>query len=197
MPSPRSYHGKGPHWDVSTQSLYYIDINGINCKILRYSYRENKTYGATVDNVKLMTFIIPIEDSADEFIVGANRSVKIIRWDGKSTKGEFIRDLFEPKFENFLLNRWNDAKCDPMGRLFGGTQRDNFCKPPFGERNASLYRYDGLKDCIKTLKSNVLVSNGMTWVSQTYKFYYIDSCAFDIKEYDYNIYNGDLCKFEN
>lgn len=46
LPSPLSQLGEGPVWDVDTQSLYYVDING--AAILRYDYAENKTYSAKI-----------------------------------------------------------------------------------------------------------------------------------------------------
>lgn len=59
LPSPRSMCGEGPHWDEASQSLYYIDIEGPEATILRYDYKENKTYSAMVDGVPLMTFVLP------------------------------------------------------------------------------------------------------------------------------------------
>lgn len=46
--TPRSALGEAPHWDVRTQSLYYVDIFAKEPTILRYSYAEGKTYSATV-----------------------------------------------------------------------------------------------------------------------------------------------------
>ncbi|XP_055300055.1 regucalcin-like isoform X2 [Sitodiplosis mosellana] len=190
LPSPRSLCGEGPHWDVATQSLYYIDIEGPESTILRYDYKENKTYPATVDNVPLMTFVLPIENSTDEFLVGSDTIAKVIRWDGKSSKGQYVRDAFAVESGDYYsTNRFNDAKCDPVGRFFGGTQRYNECKGPFNVATASLYRYDR-QIGVKHLKGNVFISNGLTWVAN--KFYYIDSCAHDLKEFDYNIETGDI-----
>lgn len=46
--SPISVLGEGPHWDADSQSLYYIDIYGNEASVLRYDYKENKTYTATI-----------------------------------------------------------------------------------------------------------------------------------------------------
>lgn len=56
VPSPLSVLGEGPHWDVETQSLYYIDIYGNKASINRYDYAENKTYGATVGKIMQTKF---------------------------------------------------------------------------------------------------------------------------------------------
>lgn len=193
--SPRSLCGEGPHWDKGTQSLYYIDIDGPNETILRYDYSENKTYGATVDGVPLMTFVLPVEDTVDEFLVGTKRSGQIIRWDGKSPKGEFVRTVFEVE-KNITTNRFNDGKSDPAGRFFGGTQRlaecDNSCKTP----NASLYSYDQSNGLRRVLK-DIFISNGLTWIKKsvsTYTFYYIDSCTRYLLAFDYDIRSGSMGK---
>lgn len=194
LPSPRSKCGEGPHWDEYSQSLYYIDIEGLDASILRYDYNENKTYSANVDDVPLMTFVLPIENATNEFLVGGRRTAKVISWDGKSPKGEFVRDAFEVETDSYYdTNRFNDAKCDPVGRFFGGTQRYNECHGPFSVANASLYSFDRNSGGIKQLKQNVFISNGLTWIMRTNKFYYIDSCTRDIKEFDYNIDTGEIC----
>lgn len=38
--------GEGPHWDIETQSLYFVDIYGGS--IHRYDYNENKVYSCKV-----------------------------------------------------------------------------------------------------------------------------------------------------
>lgn len=48
LPSPVSQIGEGPHWDVASQSLYYIDIYGTDASLHRYDYAENKTYTAVI-----------------------------------------------------------------------------------------------------------------------------------------------------
>lgn len=49
--APLSVLGEGPHWDVETQDLYYIDIYGGT--VNRYCMTENKTYTATIGNISL------------------------------------------------------------------------------------------------------------------------------------------------
>lgn len=190
LPSPRSLCGEGPYWDEAKQSLYYIDIYGPEATILRYDFNENKTYAATVDDEPLMTFVLPVDQTSDEFLVGTKNAAKIIRWDGKSSKGELIRTAFEIEM-NITTNRFNDAKADPVGRFFGGTQRLAECNGPTSPSNASLYRFDH-QNGVKQLKKNIFISNGLTWVRR--KFYYVDSCTRNLLEFDYNINTGDLCK---
>lgn len=69
------------------------------------------------------------------------------------------------------------------------------CEGPTNLPNASLYQYDP-QNGVKQLKNNTFISNGLTWVTETKKFYYIDSCTHDVLEFDYNIETGELCKFQ-
>lgn len=195
LPSPISLCGEGPHWDKESQSLYYIDIYGPESTILRYDYKENKTYAATVDNEPLMTFVLPVDDTSDEFLIGTKNEAKVIRWNGKSSKAELLRSAFQVEGQEFYKkNRFNDAKTDPFGRFYGGTQRLDECDASkLNVANASLYRFDP-EHGVKRLRTNVFISNGLTWNIRTNKFYYIDSCSYDVKEYDYDISSGDICE---
>lgn len=183
LPSPRSLCAEGPHWDAVSQSLYYIDICGGDATLLRYDFRENRTYAANIDGEPLITFILPVIETTDKFLVGTKRAAKIIRWDGKASKGELIRTVFELD--------GNITKTDPVSRLFGGAMRFDECNKT-DTSNASAYRYDQRND-VKQIKNNIFISNGLTWIEGTRKFYYIDSCAYDILEFDYDMDTGILC----
>lgn len=195
LPSPRSLCGEGPHWDIERQSLFYIDIYGPNSTMLRYDYNLNKTFVSTVDNEPLMTFILPIKGTTDQFLIGTTNEAKVIRWDGISSKGEVLRTAFEVEKDDFYkTNRFNDAKADPTGRFLGGTQRFKECdRSSLDLANASLYSFDH-EHGVRQLRENIFISNGLTWVNKTNKFYYIDSCTNDVKEFDYDLATGDLCK---
>lgn len=65
----------------------------------------------------------------------------------------------------------------------------------FDEAAGTFYKYvkgEGVHELIH----NIYVSNGMAWNLTENKFYYIDSCKFDIKEYDYDPSNGNICKYD-
>lgn len=196
LPDSHAIVGEGPHWSNETQSLYYVDIEG--SKLLRYSYTENKVYKANIENIELPSFIIPVENSTDLFVVGAGRKVIIVHWDGVSNTAQMKKVLFEVEMNDkrFDGNRFNDGKCDPQGRLFAGTMR--YVGDEFEHRYGSLYRYvnanGGKWDSVK---SDVGISNGLTWNEKSKKFYYIDSTDFEVKEYDYDFSTGDICKYDN
>lgn len=46
LPAPHHNLAEGPHWDVKSQTLYYVDI--LKGTVHRYSESENKIYTAKV-----------------------------------------------------------------------------------------------------------------------------------------------------
>lgn len=127
--SPISVLGEGPHWSVEQQCLYYNDIYGDKQSISRYDFKEDKTYNAVIPGHPVISFIIPVEGKKDRFIVGSGKKVVEIQWDGKSDQAKAVSVVGEVE-SNLPMNRFNDAKCDPTGRFFGGTMRIGKTKPP-------------------------------------------------------------------
>jgi gluconolactonase len=164
--------GEGPHWDISKQSLYYVDI--IAPSIQRFDAQTGEIFKATVNgDISAIGFIIPIEGKEDEFIIGADRKLLKIRWDGKASMAENLEQLGEVD-ECCPGNRINDGKCDPNGVLFFGTM-GNESHPDFGkEYEGSFYRFSP-QSGVKLQRRNIGISNGLAWdVKQTIpKFYYI------------------------
>lgn len=187
-PLPDSFAGlgEGPHWDIATQSLYMVDLAA--GKIMRYDYNQNKMYKCQIENEQFATFIVPIEGYSDKFAVGTERRVSIVTWDGISETCKVEKTILtveqSEKYEN---NRFNDAKCDPRGRLFLGTMH----KTDYPMRTGHFYKF--IKpDSYEVLKTDVGISNGLTWNEEAKKFYFIDSEDFNVKEYDYDVNTGEI-----
>lgn len=197
LPSPQSYCATRGHWDETAQSLYYVDIEGPDSTLLRYDYAENRTYAATVDDEPILTFILPVANSTNgEFLVGTKDKAIVIQWDGTSAKGEFVRTVFEITTDfAYAPNRFNGAKADPVGNFVGGTQFANDCLNH--STTAYLYHYDAQKANLTIIRSNLFISNGLTWSKKTNKFYYIDSCVPVVNEFDYDVETGSLCMYDN
>ncbi|ALC49810.1 smp-30 [Drosophila busckii] len=185
-PLPDSYAGlgEGPHWDEQRQSLYYVDIEAGG--LLRYDYKQNKVYKAQIEGEKLAGFVLPIAGNPQEFAVGCGRRVVIVNWDGASPVAKPVRTLFEvqPEYE---ANRFNDAKTDPRGRLYGGTMR--YIGDEFVHRHGELYMWQAGSNA-EVVKSDVGISNGLAWDEQNKKFYYIDTTDYEVKSYDYDVNTG-------
>ncbi len=160
----RSELGEGPIW--WKKSLYWLDINAPRLHI----------YTPEIDNKQ-------------SFILHEKTGTVVPR-----AKGGFILAqetglcVFDPMTEvteplpwpsnRPIVNRFNDGKCDPQGRLWVGTiGRD---KPI-----ASLYRIDSSFEVTEML-TGIRVSNGLCWDENKGLFYYIDSPAGAIDAFDWD-----------
>lgn len=141
------------------------------------------------ENETLSSFIIPVEGQCNIFLVGCDRKVNLVEWNGVSETCKVQKTLSE--VENSLSeNRFNDAKCDPSGRFFGGTMRHT--GDIFKYREGSLYKYN--KGAMEVVFSKIGVSNGLTWDHNRKLFYYIDSLKYNCLVYEYNNATGTVNK---
>lgn len=145
----------------------------------------------TDDTTLPFSFIIPVEGRENEFSVGIEGSVGIIRWDGiadKATIERIVYDIAPGK-------RMNDGKADPSGRLICGIMPIKRASDIFINRqDGSLYCCTQNEPVIQ-IEDGIGIPNGLTWNVHTNKFYYIDTLAYDVKEYDYNPATGAICKY--
>lgn len=154
--SPVSVLGEGPHWDIDSQSLYYVDVYNDKQSILRFDYNENKTYGAVVPGHPRIPFIIPADNTKDQFIVASGQKILLIKWDGKSAEATVVKIVGEvgPYVKDF---GFNDAKCDASGTLFSGTLP--YALSDFEKNLGTFYRYTS-KEQFVPLKSKIGCTNG-------------------------------------
>lgn len=146
------------------------------------------------ENEPVVSFIIPVTGEAEQFAVGLMRRIAIIKWDGKSTVAKVLRVALEvEKGDKLVHNRFNDGKADPTGRIYSGTMRREQCGDIFDVNDGTLYKYAKGEEA-KSLVAPIGVSNGLAWNQKSGKFYYIDSCAMNIREYDWDAKTGDIGK---
>lgn len=137
--------------------------------------------------------MFPVEGNDQEFLVGVGRRIGVIHWDGESKTCKVVRIVGEVEKESrYKTNRFNDGKCDHFGRIYGGTMRLEECGDIFEAQHGSFYKFNAKSGTFDRLLTNISVSNGLCWNEQTNKFYYIDSCALDVKEYDYDTKTGNI-----
>jgi sugar lactone lactonase YvrE len=166
--------GEGPHWDEASESLWFVDITG--GAVLRHH---------------------SIDGTVNQFSVGQEVGAAIPRAGGGLVLA--VRDGIAVTTEtgdNFQIavaiestqrtNRMNDAKCDPVGRLFAGTTAFDFA-PEAG----ALYRIDP-DWSYATVVSAVTTSNGMGWSPDGNRMYFIDSATQGVDVFDYDIASGSL-----
>lgn len=149
---------------------------------------------SNLEGEKVVSFVFPVDGTTDQFAIGIGRRVGIVTWDGKAPVAKVTRIVGEVEQEElYRTNRFNDAKPDPFGRFYGGTMRLEECGDIFDAALGSLYRYSKEKG-FENIRTKVGVSNGLAWNVEKNKFYYIDSCQMDVKEFDYDPKTGNICK---
>ncbi|CAH0720265.1 unnamed protein product, partial [Brenthis ino] len=179
--------GEGPHWDERQKALFFVNIKGFS--IHKYvPATEQHTKTKLNGNVG---FIVPVEGTTDQFIVGLEKQFVIVQWDGgDGSPASVVKELGTVDEGVEPPTRINDGKADPRGRVFAGTMGyEN--SPDFYIRNkASLYRVD--ERGIQKLSGNISVSNGLNWDLRRKAFYYTDTLERKIRRYDYDVETGEI-----
>ncbi|CAH2085064.1 unnamed protein product [Euphydryas editha] len=179
--------GEGPHWDDRQQALFFVDI-------LQYTIHKYVPATGAHTKTKLddtVGFIVPVDGTTDQFIIGLGKRFVIIQWDGaEGTPAKIVRELGTVDQDVVHKTRINDGKADPRGRIFAGTMG---CEDHLGKvvpEQGSLYRVD--KTGIHKLCSKIGLSNGLAWDLNKKACYYTDSEEGKIRRYDYDVDTGEI-----
>jgi sugar lactone lactonase YvrE len=165
--------GEGPAWDAKTQTLYWLDILG------------KRIYAGTQVLAEL--------DAMPGCLAPCKNGYLVLALSGAEGRHSFA-DLDPATAQVTLLsslssepptNRFNDGKCDPVGRFIAGTMAMNEKDP-----NGSLYSFDG-KHTTRLL-DGVTISNGLGWSPDHKTFYYIDTPTREVKAFDYDPVTGQI-----
>jgi sugar lactone lactonase YvrE len=162
--------GEGPFWfrdhlwwvDIDAGALHCSDAAGRN----RSSRQIGRCLGAAAP-VDGQTFVVAMEDGLG-FLDWASGSVTLL--------GAPEQDRPD--------NRFNDGKCDPVGRFVAGTLNRSGMHGA-----ASLYSLDDRRE-IRKLYAPVTLSNGLAWSADGRTFYHVDSRLREIAAFDYDLESG-------
>lgn len=177
--------GEGPHWVAERGDLVYVDIPGK--AVHRYEPKTGKDYSISLNGRP--SFIVPVESQPNKYLIGLEREVVELEWDGVSENFNLrVIDIVEPSYPK---NRFNDGKCDPQGRLWAGTMGYETTPGNVDPEKGNLYRlgHDGK---LEAQVDKINISNGLCWSTDSSKFFYIDSCAFSVDAFDFNSADGTL-----
>ena len=166
--------GEGIIWHPSENVFYWVDISGKKLQKLNLETKTNDIF----ETDGMIGAVIPINGSG--VVIATETGIYKNDFDGLT------------KLTNFPVSnkknlRFNDGKCDPMGRLWIGTMDKN-AKPNKG----CLYMLKNYKWL--PMIDNTTISNGIVWSNDQKKMFYIDSYQQSIYSYDYDIETG---KIEN
>jgi len=180
--------GEAPFYDFETSYLYWTDI--IGSQIFRMDTTTNRVYTARILGETYISFIVPVEGTTNQFIVGAGKRLLLITWDGVHTMAHIVRILTELPFDGV---RFNDAKTDSHGRLYLGTMISEETGTIFDltKRVGSLYRFT-MEEGLTELKTKVGLSNGIVFDDKKNTMYYVDSYDLNVKSYMWDAKTGNI-----
>jgi sugar lactone lactonase YvrE len=175
--SHRATLGENPLWDAKNKLFYWVDIIEKNFFILN-------TCNGICSSVNMESLGINIGSIAlrnnGGLILATNKGIHLFDQDILSLK------LLSDPENDLEQNRFNDGKCDILGRFWVGSTSCQE-KDPLG----SLYCLDGeLK--IRKVLTGIIISNGITWSIDNKIMYYIDSPTRKIRAFDFDIKTGSL-----
>ncbi|MEI7615306.1 MAG: SMP-30/gluconolactonase/LRE family protein, partial [Actinomycetota bacterium] len=172
--------GETPVWDAEKKVLYWIDF--IDKKINRLDPVTNKVKNMDV-KTKVGTVVLR-ENGGLLTATGTGFNFM----DPDSGEMEIISN---PEADR-PNNRFNDGKCDCQGRLWISTVSQNFdngcaTMEPLGR----FYCLDtDLKT--RTILDSVIQLNGIVWSLDNSKMYIVDTCAFEILQFDFDAGKGQI-----
>lgn len=164
--------GEGPLWSVREQALYWTDILGH--RLHRYSPTEgqrtwqfDEEVSAVAERAEVDGLIMTRRHSFASFNPATEELV---------TLAQIETDI--------PTNRFNDGKCDRLGRFWAGTM-DFDCEKPTG----SLYSLSpDLK--ITRIDSDYVVTNGPAWSADCKTLYHNDSDNGRVYAFDFDLGSG-------
>ncbi|WP_338604659.1 SMP-30/gluconolactonase/LRE family protein [Sulfolobus tengchongensis] len=165
--------GEGPVYDKELNKLFWVDIEG-----KRIIVNDLNTGSEIFYNMPdLVSSLCVIDDK---------RVIATIR------HGFYIVNLFTNSLEkitetetNLDTNRFNDGKCDKMGRYWAGTMNMNERKP-----TGNFYKLEGNK--LTKMLEGLIVSNGIGWDIENRQMYLIDSPLRKIFVFDFDLNKGEI-----
>ncbi len=167
---PRAALGEGPYWCADEKAVYWVDIDGF----LLHRYAMAEGYNA---------YPMPSTVSFALHAVDGRLAVGL-------ADGIYLFDRHTSLLTPYALpgdmppgNRFNDAKCDPAGRLWAGTISQ--ARKP----EAALYCLRG--DALVPHETGVVNSNGLGWSPDGRVMYFNETAKHITWAYDYDMETGE------
>jgi sugar lactone lactonase YvrE len=167
--------GEGSIWDSRSGELLWLDIE--RSKLYIYNPALNKL--VSKDLGQMPGTVVPAVNGS--IILALKSGIFTF-----SRKDSVLRKMRPSPETDRPLNRFNDGKCDPEGRLWVGTM--SVSQEPYKGR---LYMFD-LDGSFHVKIDSTSISNGIVWSSNHKKMYYIDTPCSCIKEYSFDELTGKI-----
>ncbi len=167
---------ENPIWWEINNSYLWVDIEKGN--LYKYDLNKNIVERILSTHYRIGAFVLNQENNI--ILLTEKGLIKVIEQNNEYYLDEDYLYYYPLKNERF-----NDAICDKNGRIIAGIKRDD---------NSTLGRvvvFDKFKD-VKTLITNVKISNGMGFSKDNNTFYHTDSLNREIYKYDYDLESGQI-----
>jgi sugar lactone lactonase YvrE/DNA-binding IclR family transcriptional regulator len=166
--------GEGPMWSPRDGALYWVDI-------LTPSIHHFDIHGATDTETKLGSMVsLVIPKSTGGLLVATPGG--LMTFDGHSKR---LHPFCHPESDR-PGNRYNDGKCDRMGRLWVGS-----LDMGTAANRGNLFRVEA-DGTWKKMDSGFTVANGMGWSPDNRRMYFTDSMRRTIYVYDFDLRAGEI-----
>ena len=165
--------GECPRWDAATGRLLWVDIEAHALHLFDPASGEDRSI-LFDDRVGAAA---PTTDGR-VLVALADRLVMV------DLDDESVRTLIEIPHGDGL--RLNDGVCDAAGRLWVGSLALDYA-PGRG----ALYRYSS-DDGLECVLEDVTISNGIGWSLDGRTMYYIDSMAYRVDAFDFDLATGEI-----
>lgn len=166
--------GEGPLWSVREQALYWVDILGHRL------HRHSATEGQRTWQFDEEVSAVAERAEGPELIITRRHGVAAF-----NPKTEKLTPLAQLETD-IPTNRFNDGKCDRVGRFWAGTM-DFACEQSTG----SLYRFSPDLS-YKRMDSEYIVTNGPAWSTDYRTLYHNDSVNGRVYAFDFDLESGEL-----
>ena len=169
----RALLGEGPRWDAAAQRLLWVDIEAGSLHLFDPARDDDRA----IPLGNRVGAAAPTE-SGGVLVALADR-LALVDLDDDS-----VRTLV--KLPHGPELRLNDGACDPAGRFWVGSMALDYA-PGRG----ALYRYShggGLDRMVE----DVTISTGLGWSPDGTTMYYIDSMAYRVDRFDFDVATGEI-----
>lgn len=166
--------GEGPSWDAEHNRLLWVDIESYKVHVYDPETGRDQAY----DVGEHVGAVVPYR--GDEVVVALRSGFHTCHL----LTGE-MKAIEDPESDKDT-NRFNDGKCDALGRFWAGTMSMN------NESKAgSFYCLEEGKP-VRTMFRDVSTSNGLGWSPDEQSMYYIDTPTRSIDRFDFDLEAGDI-----
>jgi sugar lactone lactonase YvrE len=164
--------GEGPCWDALNQVFYWVDVEQMKLHIHDPKTQTNRF----IQFLQKVSAVVP-RASGGVILAMQNGFYSL------DLETEVLTAIMDPEAE-IAGNRFNDGKCDAVGRFWAGTM--SVTDDP---EQGALYCLDSDHSC-RMAADHISVSNGIAWSPDNQIMYYIDSLTRQVAAFDYDLSTG-------